>query len=267
MRLWSLFLLFLLSACASNPNETTVTKKTDTVSTMAATMEISSTDSDNSFAKESESTPVVQVTKKPSGVYRFLLPYEKGKNLLHIVAFYSNTYRLQEEYPGKRDSVVITRGTWAPSQGFIWLYKDQVLRGRYAWKGDTLQYFSPQLKQRFSLQKLQPVEMNKAWQDKKSEGSVLYAVGNEPFWSIELTKADSLVLNMPDWNEPLQFPLSAIEVSKDSTVYTSATDSVKIIVYPYFCTDGMSDFLYSQKVKLVYHGQIYKGCGEALQRD
>lgn len=266
MRLWRLSLLFLLSACASSPGETTVTERATTVATTAAIKEISSTASDNSFAKE-ESTPVVQTTKKPSGVYRFLLPCEKGKNLLHTIAFYSNTYRLQEEYPGKKDSVVVTQGTWAPSQGFIWLYKDQVLRGRYAWKGDTLQYFSPQLKQRFSLQKLEPVESNKVWQNKKSEGTLLYAVGNEPFWSIELTKADSLVLNMPDWNEPLHLPLSAIEVSKDSTVYTSATDSLRVTIYPYFCTDGMSDFLYSQKVKLVYRGQVYKGCGEVLQRD
>jgi uncharacterized membrane protein len=36
------------------------------------------------------------------------------------------------------------------------------------------------------------------------------------------------------------------------------------MIYPRFCSDGMSDFLYTQQVKMVYKGKTYKGCGERL---
>jgi len=205
MRAWELICCFALAACGSGPNEVAVTT-TKTADTAHNTLtQVSATNTENSFAKDTESlaAPPVQMTPRPSGVYRFLMPYEQGKKILHTIAFYPTTYRLQEEYPGRKDSVVITEGTWAASEGFIWLYKDQILRGRYTWKGDTLQYYSPRLKQRFSMTQLSPAAANETWQTKKKEGMLVYGVGNEPFWSVEVSDKDSMVLSMPDWKAPL----------------------------------------------------------------
>lgn len=223
------------------------------------------TDSNVSPDTPAETVPPLPPTKKPAGIYRFLLPYEGGSKILHTVSFSPANYRLQEEYPGKKDSVVITEGTWAPSEGFIWLYKDQIVRGRYTWKGDTLQYYSPRLKKRFSMETLSPVVVNEIWQAKKKEGTQLYGVGNEPFWSVEVTGKDSVVLNMPEWTAPLSLKLAAAAPAKDSTVYTAENDSLSVTVYPLFCNDGMSDFLYTRRVKVVYRGQTYRGCGEVLR--
>ena len=261
-----LFSGFLLFSCGPEPKEPTISPATQTTAPAPAT-QITSSDTDNSLAMDTArlDTPVLPPTRKPNGVYRLLLPDEEGKNILHTISFSPTAYRLQEEYPGKKDSVVVTTGTWAPSGGFIWLYRDQIARGRYKWKGDTLQYYSPRQKKSFSLEKLTPAAANKVWQTKKQEGAILYGVGNEPFWSVEVRPDDSLVLNMPDWSAPLRAKITAKDKSGDSAVYTAANDSLQLTVYPIFCNDGMSDFLYTQKFKVVYKGQTYSGCGEVLR--
>lgn len=271
MRIWVFYGCFLLFSCVSEPKEAVVATHTkDTVITSAtAELPINTTDTDLSFAKEdlsAEEPPAPPApVKQPSGVYRFLLPKEDGHRILHTVSFSPGTFRLQEEFYDKKDSIVVTEGTWAPSRDFIWLYKEQVVRGRYTWSGDTLQYYSPRLKKTFPLEKLTSIRTREVWQQKKGEGALLYAVGNEPFWSAEITGADTLVVNMPDWNAPLRVKLAAETNDADSTVYRTVNDSIEVRVYPLFCSDGMSDFLYTQKVRMVYKGQTYIGCGEKLR--
>jgi uncharacterized membrane protein len=255
----------LLLACGSEPQNAAITTARKD-STPAVLPPSPSEDPDTIFTPDTETkiTAVLPAIKKPSGIYRFLLPAEGSTQILHTVSFSPGTFRLQEEFRGKGDSTVITEGTWAPSSGFIWLYKDQIVRGRYTWKGDTLQYYSPRLKKTFTMAKLSPASANKVWQTKKKEGIYLYGVGTEPFWSVELTNGDSMVLNMPDWSTPLRTRLSNTSLARDSTVYSAAFDSLELTVYPFFCNDGMSEFLYRQKIKINYKGQTYRGCGEVL---
>jgi uncharacterized membrane protein len=268
MRVWLVCGCLYLLSCGTGPDDkASYTRATDSSFTHASELPV--TNNDLNFAKDEQVTeelPATPPVKKPSGVYRFLLPEENGKKILHTVSFSTTSFRLQEEYSDKRDSIVVTQGTWAPSAGFIWLYRDQVVRGRYSWKGDTLQYYSPRLKKSFAMEKLTSVRVNNVWQTKKAEGVALYAVGTEPFWSVELSRQDSLVLNMPDWNAPLRVKVATASASADSTVYTADNDSLSVTIYPLFCSDGMSDFLYTQKIKLVYKGQTYTGCGERLRR-
>lgn len=260
MRRWFFPLCVFLWACGTPPGETAAT----TAATPAAPAPGVSADT----ALPSATDTVSHVSfnpppplKKPSGIYQFLLPYDTRTKILHTVAFYPHTYRLQEEYLNSGDSVVITEGTWAPSQGYIWLYKEQLARGRYTWQGDTLQFYSPRLKQKFSLTKLLPVADNPALQAKKKEGAVLFGVGTEPFWSVEVTRQDSIVLSVPDWPAPLRTKITAARRGRDSSVYTAAADSLQVTVFPYFCSDGMSDFTYPNKIVVQRKGLTLQGCG------
>jgi uncharacterized membrane protein len=261
MRSWIVVGCILISACGNNEATVDHTSRTTTSATTIDTQTIS-TDSNSGFAKKTETlkAPSVPVIKTPSGIYQFLLPYGENE-ILHTVAFYPESFRLQEEYLGKKDSIVLTEGTWTPSQGAIWLYKEQLVRGRYTWKGDTLQYLSPGTNKKFSLAKLTPASNNAVWMAKAKEGAILFGVGTEPFWSVEVKTRDSAILSMPDWPQPLRVRLSAINKTADSTVYSAANDSLRIAIYPYFCNDGMSDFSYTNKVTVQYKGYIYKGCG------
>ena len=262
MRWWVFLCGVCIAACNNEAAEksATVKKEETSVSLPSST---DSLDTSISFAKDTAthaSYGTVQI-KRPSGIYQFILPGENNEKVLHTIAFYPGTYRLQEEYLDRNDSIVITEGTWAPSQGFIWLYKEQLVRGRYVWKGDVLQYFSPQLKKNFPLAKQTLAASNAVWHDKEKEGAILYGVGNEPFWSVEVSRHDSAVLSMPEWATPLRVKLTATSLTKDRTVYLADEDSLRIVVLPYFCSDGMSDFTYSHKVSVTYKGKTYNGCG------
>jgi len=261
MRWWVLLCGLSLTACGSEPKEESVSTKVEN-STVTNTSS-APIDTTVSVAKDtaSHASYAVAEIKRPSGIYEFLLPYQNDQKILHTIAFYPGTYRLQEEYIGKKDSIVITEGTWSPSQGYIWLYKDQLVRGRYVWKGDTLQYFNPGSARKFSLAKLSPATANPVWRNKEKQGVILFGVGNEPFWSVEVSRHDSAVLSMPEWTSPLRVKLSSTNLTKDSTVYTADEDSLRIVVLPYFCSDGMSDFTYSNKVSVTYKGHVYQGCG------
>ena len=208
--------------------------------------------------------PVERKIRNPRGIYQVILPVEGGVE--HTVAFYANnTYQLQETF--KNDSVVVTTGTWAPSDGYIWLYKEQVVRARYQWKDQQLQYFSPVLKKRWGMRRLEDAMQNKVWQNKKGQGAIIYAIGNEPFWNAEVNNKDSLAFHLMDWPSALKLKISSSEASKDSLVFTAQNDttSVRLIVFPYFCSDGMSDMIYKNKIRLYYNNKLYTGCGINFQ--
>jgi hypothetical protein len=263
MKSWIVVSCLLISACGNNEAEVSETSRTasstNTTATAAPTV---SNDANPSFAKDADTiAPPVPVIKRPTGIYEILLPGAKER-ILHTVAFYPGSFRLQEEYIERQDSVITTRGTWAPSQGFIWLYKEQLVQGRYSWRGDTLQYYSPALKKSFSMTKLIPAENNAAWKEKRKGGAVLFGVGTEPFWSVEVSKADTLIFSSPEWTSPLKVKLSQKTRTSDSTVFTSVQDSMRVAVYPFFCNDGMSDFIYTNKISVTYKGRVYEGCGQ-----
>jgi uncharacterized membrane protein len=208
------------------------------------------------------SLPKVQKIKNPVGIYQALLPFDN--KMEQTILFNKDlSYRLEEKYwTGKKDSITITEGTWMPSDGFIWLYKDQLVRGRYKWKGDTLQYFSPVLKKNFSMKHLKDAIQNTAWSNKAKQGIVVFGTGNEPFWNVELNNKDSISFRLSEWEHPLQLKIDSSFKDNDGVAYTAHRDStqLRVTIFPHFCNDGMSDFIYRNKVKVQYNEQVYTGC-------
>jgi uncharacterized membrane protein len=207
--------------------------------------------------------PAPPPLRRPAGLYRGMLPAGKER-MEQVVEFLPDqTYRLQEHYRAEgKDSVVRSSGTWNPSNGYIWLYQDQLVRARYRWKGDTLQYYSPRESRAYSLQSAPSVLASPVWKGKEREGTQLFAIGNEPFWSVSLTASDSLVFQLADWPAPVQLKAAASRQA-DSLVYTAGTDSLplRLVVLTQYCSDGMSDYTYPRRVRVVYNGRRYEGCG------
>lgn len=232
-------------------------KKVDTAMIHSSDARAAALDTMNSV-----SLPPVARVKKPSGIYQAVLPL--NEKIEQTIAFNNDlTYKLEEKYLNKKDSIVVTEGNWTPSDGFIWLYKDQVVRGRYKWEGNTLQYFSPQLKKTFSMKRLEEASQNVAWRSKGREGVVVFGVGNEPFWSVEYNRADTISFLLSEWDHPVKIKVNSFFSTDDSTGYTAQNDSVqlRVTIFPHFCSDGMSDFTYRNKLKVVYNHQVYHGCG------
>jgi uncharacterized membrane protein len=260
---YSFIFLLLLAACRlpeekqleameSDP-DTTVMKTSNSYSAAADTL-------------TRQPIPRPRPVKKPTGIYQTTLPFDEGVTIEQTVAFQpDNNFVLQEKYRGNnKDSVVVTEGSWSPSDGFIWLYsKDQVVRGRYVWKDNILHWVSPPQHKNFPMHQLKDVLENSAWQNKPSQGVVLFGTGTEPFWTVSLTRTDSLSFLLADWEKPLTLRLDSSSTKEGYTAYTAGNDSLKLklTVYPQFCTDGMSDFVYRNRIRLQYNSQVYNGCG------
>ena len=260
MRYALYFLLIFFSACTLPAEREQALTKGDSIS-------IQSNDTHAALQKSQEEvTPAIikkEVVKKPSGIYQTRLDFKGG--IQHTIAFYNDqSYQLQEKYiSANKDSIVITRGNWSPSDGYIWLYKDQVVNGRYRWKGDTLQYFSPLDKESFSMQPLTDANHNAAWRKKAELGVSVVGIGNEPFWSIEVMRQDSISFTLPDWKQPVVLKINSTTSGTDSTAYIAKNDSInlRVTVLPFFCSDGMSDYIYSNKMKIWFNDQLYEACG------
>lgn len=256
MRIALFFVLIIYSACTL-PEE----RKARQASSEDSDTTIIETHDANAAALDSFdaiSLPAVKKIKSPSGIYHAALPNKTEQT----IAFNSDlTYQLQEKYLNK-DSIVITEGTWLPSDGFIWLYKDQVARGRYKWKGDTLQYYSTALKKNFSMQHLQDATQNDAWKFKGKEGVLVFAMGNEPFWNFQVDNNDSISFSLPDWNHPLKLKAGSSFNNNDSIGYVAKNDStqIRVTIFPQFCSDGMNDFVYRNKARVQFNQKVYHGC-------
>lgn len=220
------------------------------------TVDLSQMDDTTSIAKP------LPVVRKPLGVYRFYSTIDSTR-VEHTIMFRSNqTYRLEEKY--KMDSVVATNGTWAISNGAVWTYRQQLLRGKYQWEGNVLQYSSPASTKKFALEKVPEIAENKVWAERRKQGLVFYGIGNEPFWSIEVDPKETIHFRLADWNKPVEFKMTGKLSSRDSVFYSGSTqDSILITltVLPQFCNDGMSDFVYPKKIRVNYNQQEFAGCG------
>ncbi len=204
-------------------------------------------------------------TKTPAGIYNVVLPCADCKGLEHTVLFNSNlSYRLEETKLGKRNNVTKTEGLWRATDGKIFLYRNDTVQARYTWQGDTLFYLQPD-NHAIALRKLPAATDNPAWQQKKEEGVLFYGVGNEPFWDVSINKK-TIAFATAGWSKPQQFKRSKDFNSGDSVIFIGTADSttIKVAILNVFCSDGMSDYMYTNKVQVTYKGQMYNGCGTSF---
>jgi uncharacterized membrane protein len=244
----------IFSACNNDSLQTTTV---DTDSTFTDTI---------NYATNTDSLLMANNTMRPpDGIYQGILPCDGCKGLEHTVLFNKDlTFQLQEAKIDKKAApAFLTTGTWKPTDSVVWLYKEGVVQARYTWGGDTLLYMDAKTGRRYPLRKLTSALENDVWKAKGAAGIEFFGVGNEPFWNVEIDEQKSIAFHLAEWSAPQQFKAVKPTVQGDSTVYNTANDSatLRVVVYNNFCSDGMSDFIYKNAVKVLYNGQTYRGCG------
>jgi uncharacterized membrane protein len=205
--------------------------------------------------------------KEPNGIYETKLPCKDCKGIRHIIKFAPNhTFQLQEETFEADKKMLGIKGTWKVTDSIIWLYKDQIAVARYKWNKDRLMYMDVKDNKSYALQKMKSAWNNKVWRDKSKKGIAFLGIGNEPFWSVEISKQDSIRFHLAEWSQPISFASVAV-INMDSITYKASTDSlnINISIYPRFCNDGMSDYVYDHEIKLKYNDHLYQGCGLLYQ--
>jgi len=203
-----------------------------------------------------------QTTKSPIGFYGATLPCANCKGIEHTVFFNPDlTFRLEEARLGTKE-LTKTEGRWQAVEGKIFLYKNDTVKARYTWQADTL-YYLDEADRLFALRTLPAAGNNPSWKERGERGTLFFGTGTEPFWSIEVDKKNGLSFHLAEWKTPKTFKPSVPVTAGDSTVYSSKSDSssLRVTISSAFCSDGMSDFIYTNKVRVVYNGQVYLGCG------
>jgi uncharacterized membrane protein len=260
------FVLCMLCSCTSN-EEVSIPLQHKETGEQAV---VSDTASHAGYAAEEagfSSLPKEAPIRLPKGIYHAVIPVPQ-KRLQTIQFFPNHDFMMQEKYTvNKTDSIVTTTGTWAPSNGFIWLYKGHVAWGRYQWTGNVLSYYSPVTQKTFPMQKLTSILENNVWKRKPGENVAVFGIGNEPFWSVEHKTGDSIVFLLADEGIPARMKIVNSFASGDSLIYEAKNDSaaLRMVVLPYFCNDGMSDHTYPNKILVQYNQQNYNGCGVRYQ--
>lgn len=105
------------------------------------------------------------------------------------------------------------------------------------------------------------------WEDAKFRGIDFRAVGNEPGWSLEISK-DNLVF-ITDYGEQTRVypnPTYTTKQEERTTTFTAYADSSKITIFikgkP--CQDSMSDESFETSVEIITDEEHFSGCGKAL---
>ena len=210
----------------------------------------------------------------PSGAYQGMFPCKGCEGIQQTIIFNDDkTYKEEQMVWGKNAIPKTSEGNWQRKDGKIELTQSNKTAIVLIKKKDTL--FAININgvavnnsSKYILSKRKLARDNPAWDKKRSEGIDFAGVGNEPFWNLEIDNEKFILFKLADWKKPMIVPVEKPLVNEDSTVYKLRTDTTKwtITIFPQFCSDGMSDYLYQYKVNVNYKGTLYKGCGIMLNK-
>ena len=199
----------------------------------------------------------------PTGAYQGMYPCKGCEGIQQTILFTPDKkYRLEELTWGKSSFPKKAEGIWEIKSGMVWMYQPGKAPMNFFLRKDSL--FTDSLQ--YALVKRELAVINPSWKQKQSEGVDFIGVGTEPFWSLEIDNEKMVQFKLSDWKKPIIVAVQKPIVTKDSTLYTLSSEGMplRVIIYPQFCSDGMSDFLYQYKVVVSLKGNTYKGCGVML---
>jgi uncharacterized membrane protein len=219
-------------------------------------------------------TPVVDsFALARAGIYQGYLPCADCRGISTFLQLKPDmTFRLEETYHKKVDSLHLTNGKWKTENGKIILQSGNETLNSYLPEGEKLwqldyqgNRISGNLGDRYMLTR-QPQVDNSHLKEKADAGIDFIANGNEPFWSLEIDKGKNIIFNQPGLENPDSIGYAEPVVNNGTREYhiQSGTKTIDVKILPQFCSDGMSDFVYEYKVELQYNKKKYSGCGRLV---
>ncbi len=226
---------------------------------------------DTIFLKDSLKDSTIE-DSLPLGAYQGIFPCKDCDGVQQTILFNADkTFREEQMIWSKNEAPKISEGYWQIKNGKIDLTQNNKPVINFIKKRDTLVAVKINgilisNSSNYVLTKRNLAINNPIWEKKKLEGIDFAGVGNEPFWSLDIDFKKSISFKLADWKKPIVTGVVKPIINKDSTIYKLKTDTTvwTITIYPQFCNDGMSDYLYQYKVNVKYNGILYKGCGVML---
>ena len=90
------------------------------------------------------------------------------------------------------------------------------------------------------------------------------AVGNEPFWSVDIIPAERrIILKHVGLEKVFEFPYVTAKVNGGTYSYETKNqkgDKLSVVIKKEKCSDGMSDRVYSYSSNITINNEVLKGC-------
>ncbi|HEY0677198.1 MAG TPA: copper resistance protein NlpE N-terminal domain-containing protein [Chitinophagaceae bacterium] len=253
-------LVLFIWACNANTATDTATSVRDSVGTIPDTI---NRDNGNFSSSPGDTTLF--------GFYQGVLPCRDCQGIRHTLLLKdSGQFKLEEFILGRNTFPGKFTGRWTKQGDSLHLISNNENIATYYIQGDTLrvkfrkgELIADSVAKNYWIARQPDASMNKVWRQKMREGIDLYAIGNEPFWNLEIDNEKSIAFRIAELKKPITFTITQPHINKDSTHYMagSGTDKLEVTVYNEFCNDGMSDNYYEYRVHVRYKGETYKGCG------
>ncbi len=178
-----------------------------------------------------------------------------------ILLLADHQFHLKDEFNGREAAPIETAGRWQTTNDQLQLLVNNQVFKQFAVTNKGLSELSmigaptPLYPDTY----LSPAVIgadNIAWMEKKTAGIDFFALGNEPFWLMEIDKDKQISFLRVDSTAPTIFPyVPAVQQNGQYTFNVKKdSDSMQIIIQPQFCSDGMSDNWYEFKVDVRYGG-------------
>lgn len=257
---FGLFMLVILIAC----NESAPLPATSEMDTTAIDTVFNVKD----FDPEEPDTPTTFI----AGYYTGLIPCKECSNITRkVLLLADHTFHLKDEFNGRDLPPQESEGRWLTTNDQLQLLVNNAVTQRFAVTNKGLKEVNPTgapvpVYSNTYLSRTMIGADNRAWMEKKQAGIDFFALGNEPFWLMEIDKEKQISFLMVDSTQPTVFPYVAAIQQNGQYIYNTETPAagMQIIITPQFCSDGMSDNWYEYKVEARYNGTTYMGCGVRL---
>jgi uncharacterized membrane protein/uncharacterized lipoprotein NlpE involved in copper resistance len=258
-------LLLVIAACNANTSKDTSIAVSDTLGVVP-----------DSTATSEFSIPWSAADTALLGFYEGVLPCKDCQGIKHTLLLKdSGRFKLEEFTLGRSTFPDKREGRWTRAGDSIRLMANQKIILTYHIEKDSLKIgyqegnpIPDSVSKNYKIARRPDAAANAIWKKKANAGVDFYAMGTEPFWSLEMDKEKSIAFKVADLPKPLMFAIRAPRVNKDSTYYVvdSANSRLEVTVFNEFCSDGMSDNMYEYRVHVRYKGQAFKGCGTYLRK-
>lgn len=92
--------------------------------------------------------------------------------------------------------------------------------------------------------------------------------GTEPFWSLDISP-EGIVFQSPE-SSPVTYPYTGPENKAESIEFNTTLNTgtekstLKVLLTPGNCSDGMSDIQYPYSAEIVRDGQRLRGCAKKI---
>jgi uncharacterized membrane protein len=255
-------LIILVTLACNNPTPIPIPQTSDTTS---ADTSIFTT---NQIVPEESGSP----TSFVPGYYTGIIPCSDCYSIKRkILLLADHQFRLKDEFNGREAAPLETAGRWQTTNDRLELLVNNRVFKHFAVTNKGLSELSmvgapaPLYPDTYLSATIIGAD-NIAWMEKKAAGIDFFALGNEPFWLMEIDVDKQISFLRVDSTAPTVFPYVPAVQQNGQYIFNvkKESDSIQIVIQPQFCSDGMSDNWYEFKVDVRYGGGSYLGCGVKL---